>query len=97
MSARVIIIGGEFRKNPLKVLFVDHDQMIGALAPDRPDQAFSIAVLKGSQLHAVRSMGCKPSGSRMCSIRFTGASLRWWTNTPPGERTASISTMIPEG
>ena len=48
VSARVIIIGGEFRKNPPKLLFVDHDQMIGALAPDRPDQAFNLAVLPGS-------------------------------------------------
>ena len=47
MSARVIVIGGEFRKNPPKVLFVEHDQMIGALAPYRPDQAFNMAVLPG--------------------------------------------------
>jgi hypothetical protein len=48
MSARVIIVGGEFRKNPPKMLFVDHDQMIGALAPDRPDHALGMAVLPGS-------------------------------------------------
>ena len=30
----LIIIGGEFRKNSPKVLFVEHNQMIGALAPD---------------------------------------------------------------
>jgi hypothetical protein len=29
------------------VLFVEHDQMIGALAPDRPDQTFNMAVLPG--------------------------------------------------
>ena len=34
----LIIIGGEFRKNSPKVLFVEHDQMIDALAPDRPDR-----------------------------------------------------------
>jgi hypothetical protein len=45
MSTRVIIIGREFRKDPPKVVFVDHDQMIGALAPDRSNQAFSISVL----------------------------------------------------
>jgi hypothetical protein len=45
MSARAIIIGGEFRKKPPKMLFVDHDQMIGALAPDRPDKAVNMAVL----------------------------------------------------
>jgi hypothetical protein len=37
------IIGGEFRKDPPQVLFVEHDQMIGTLAPDRPDQAFNMA------------------------------------------------------
>ena len=42
-----IIIGEEFRKNSPKVLFVEHDQMIGALAPYRPDQAFNMAVLPG--------------------------------------------------
>ena len=35
VSSHVIIIGREFRKNSPKVLFVDHDQMISALAPDR--------------------------------------------------------------
>ena len=45
MSTRPIIIGGEFRKNPRKVLFVEHGQTIGTFAPDRPDQAFNIAIL----------------------------------------------------
>jgi hypothetical protein len=35
MRTPPIIIGGEFRKNPPKVLFVKYYQMIGALAPDR--------------------------------------------------------------
>ena len=39
--------GGEFRKDPPQVLFVEHDQMIGTLAPDRPNQAFNMAVLPG--------------------------------------------------
>jgi hypothetical protein len=47
MRTPLIIIGGEFRKNPPKVLFVEHDQMIGALAPDRSDQAFNMTVLPG--------------------------------------------------
>src|ERR1700681_3823715 len=47
VSSRVIIIGGEFRQNSPKVLLVDHDQMIGTLAPDRPDQAFNTSVLPG--------------------------------------------------
>ena len=29
------------------MLFVEHDQMIGTLAPDRPDQAFNMTVLPG--------------------------------------------------
>jgi hypothetical protein len=42
---RPIIIDGEIRKNPPKMLFVEYDQMIGTLAPDRPDRAFNMAVL----------------------------------------------------
>jgi hypothetical protein len=34
MGTRVIIIGSEFRKDPLKVIFVDHDQMIGAVCTE---------------------------------------------------------------
>ena len=41
MRTPPIVIGGEFRKNSPKVFFVEHDQMISALAPDRPDQAFN--------------------------------------------------------
>jgi hypothetical protein len=38
---------GIFRKDSSKLLRVERDQMIGALAPDRSDQAFSISVLPG--------------------------------------------------
>src|ERR1022692_1626984 len=47
MRTPSIVIGGEFRKDPPQVLFVEHDQMIGTLAPDRPDQALNMAVLPG--------------------------------------------------
>ena len=47
VSSRVIIIGGEFHQNSPQMLFVDHDQMIGTLTPDRPDQAFNTSVLPG--------------------------------------------------
>jgi hypothetical protein len=47
VSSRVIIIGSEFRENSPQMLLVEHDQMIGALAPDRPDQAFNTSVLPG--------------------------------------------------
>jgi hypothetical protein len=40
-----VIIGGEFSKDPPQVLFVEHDQMVGALAPDGPDQPFNMTVL----------------------------------------------------
>src|SRR6266545_6954953 len=42
-----IIIGDVFRKNSSKVLCVEHDQMIDALAPDRPDQTLYISILPG--------------------------------------------------
>src|SRR5450631_1139862 len=47
MRTPSIVIGGEFRKDPPKVFFIEHDQMIGTLAPDRPDQALNMAVLPG--------------------------------------------------
>src|SRR5947209_1172421 len=47
VSPHVIIIGGIFSKNSSKVLCVEHDPMISALASDRPDQAFYISVLPG--------------------------------------------------
>jgi len=55
VSSRVIIIGVEFRQNSPQMLFVDHDQMIGALAPDRPDQAFNTSVLQGERNDVGRS------------------------------------------
>ena len=47
MRSQLVIIDGVFRKDSAKVLHVERDQMISALAPDRPDQAFSISVLPG--------------------------------------------------
>jgi hypothetical protein len=47
VGSRVIIIGGKFRQNSTQMLFVDPDQMIGTLTPDRPDQAFNTSVLRG--------------------------------------------------
>jgi hypothetical protein len=45
MRSHFVIIDGIFRKDSPKMLRVERDQMISALAPDRPDQAFSISVL----------------------------------------------------
>ena len=47
VSSCFIIISEVFRKNSPKVLFAENDQMISALAPDRPNQAFNIAILPG--------------------------------------------------
>src|SRR6266852_3693549 len=44
---RLIVIGSVFRKDSSKVLDIEHEQMIRALAPDRTDQAFNIAILPG--------------------------------------------------
>jgi hypothetical protein len=45
VSSCFIIISEVFCKNSPKVLFAENDQMISALAPDRPNQAFNIAIL----------------------------------------------------
>jgi hypothetical protein len=47
MCSHLVIINGIFRKDSAKVLRVERDQMISALAPGRPDQALSISVLPG--------------------------------------------------
>ena len=47
VSSCFIIISEVFRKNSPKVLFAENDQMISALAPGRPNQAFNIAILPG--------------------------------------------------
>src|ERR1700730_9767455 len=47
MRSHLVIIDGVLREDSAKVLRVERDQMISALAPDRPDQAFSISVLPG--------------------------------------------------
>ena len=47
MRPHLVITDGIFRKELAKMLGVERDQMISALAPDRPDQLFSISVLPG--------------------------------------------------
>jgi hypothetical protein len=47
VGPHLVIIIGIFRKDSAKVFRVEHDQMIGALAPGRPDQALNISVLPG--------------------------------------------------
>jgi hypothetical protein len=50
VSSHFIIIGGVLRKNSAKVLGVENDQVISALAPNRPDQTFNIESSSGSSL-----------------------------------------------
>jgi hypothetical protein len=47
VSSHLVIIAGVFRKNAPKVPLAQHDQMITALASDRPDQALNISILPG--------------------------------------------------
>jgi hypothetical protein len=45
VGSNLIVIGRVFREDSPKVLSVEHQQMVRALAPDRSDQAFDISVL----------------------------------------------------
>src|SRR5512144_442131 len=47
VSSHFIIVGGIFCQSSSKVLGIDHDQMISALASDRANQAFNVSVLPG--------------------------------------------------
>jgi hypothetical protein len=47
MGPHLVIVGGVSHKNSSKVVCVERDQMVCALAPDRSDQAFSMSVLPG--------------------------------------------------
>ena len=76
MRSRLVIIGGVFRKDSSKVFRVERDQMISALVPDRPDQAFSIAVLPGRAERGgpIPDSHCSHTGlerSAKCSVIVT--------------------------
>jgi hypothetical protein len=58
MRSYLAIIVGIIRKDSAKVLCVERDQMIRALAPDRPDQAFSISILPGRAERGWPGPGC---------------------------------------
>ena len=45
VGPNLIVIGRVFRENSPKVLGIEHQQMVRALAPDRADEAFNISVL----------------------------------------------------
>jgi hypothetical protein len=50
-----------FRKDSPKVLGVEHQQMVRALAPDRADQAFNVSVLPRGMLIAIMQRSCSDS------------------------------------
>ncbi len=76
MRSRLVIIDGVFRKDSSKVFRVERDHMISALAPHRPDQAFSIAVLPGRAERGgpIPDAHCSHTGlerSAKCSVIVT--------------------------
>src|ERR1700730_10124407 len=81
MRSHLVIIDGIFRKDSAKVIRVERDQMISALAPDRPDQAFSISVPPGRAERGgpvPDAHGSHPSLERaaQCSRSVTDEGLR---------------------
>jgi hypothetical protein len=40
MNSAFIIVGGELDEDPTQVCLPEHDQVVDALPPDRPDQSF---------------------------------------------------------
>jgi hypothetical protein len=49
VGSNLIVVGRVFRKDSPKVLGVEQQQMVRALAPDRSDQAFNISVCQGER------------------------------------------------
>jgi hypothetical protein len=85
VGPHLVIIIGIFRKDSAKVFRVEHDQMIGALAPGRPDQALNISVLPVTDSHcSYPSLECAAKCSvivtdeifRRCVPRMVGADSR---------------------
>jgi hypothetical protein len=55
MRTPPIIIGGEFRKNPPKVLLIEHDQMFGTLARIDPIRRSTCPFCQGERNDVGRS------------------------------------------
>jgi hypothetical protein len=72
MRSHLVIINGIFRKDSAKVLRVQRDQMVRALAPDRSDQAFNISILPGRAERggSVLWLARREDGSRNSRRRF---------------------------
>jgi hypothetical protein len=47
MCSDLVVIGSVVLQDTTQLRFVEHDQVIEALAPDRSDEAFDIAILPG--------------------------------------------------
>ena len=79
VSSHFVIIAGIFRENSAKVLCVDHDQRISALALDRPDQAFNISVLPGCtdalSLSRMRYFGALSQGNASVICRASHSAV----------------------
>jgi len=58
------------------MLFAEDQHMIHAVAPQRPNQALNIGIVKSSPLHLFRLIGRRRSWLPMPSIPFIGASSR---------------------
>ena len=56
-----------------KMPFVEDDDVIKAISADGSDQPFGESIVKSSRLHLYRSIGRKPSWSRMSFIPSMGA------------------------
>jgi hypothetical protein len=75
MTSHFIIIGAVLPKNSPKVLFAEHDQMIGTLAPYRSDQALQIPILPGraeSRMPMARTRALTPNARSLSRIRYSG-------------------------
>ena len=72
------------------MLRVERDQMISALAPDRPDQAFNISALPG---RAKRGEPDEIFGRRVpreCFIDFARQTPRLWVGPPQTTTAAAV-------
>src|ERR1700751_650052 len=73
MGPHLVIVGGVSHKNSSKVVCVERDQMIRALAPERSDQAFSMSVLprravRGWLIPDSHGMHPRLVGAAKCSV-----------------------------
>jgi hypothetical protein len=83
VGPHLVIINGIFRKDSAKVFRMEHDQMICALAPGRPDQALNISVLPGraerrgpvtdSHCSCTRALIAPPNALSLSRMRYLGA------------------------